>query len=546
VTAENPAPPAKKKPSLIRSSAIFSGVTLISRFMGLARDLVLTAKMGASATIVADAYNAAYAFPNLFRRIFAEGAFTAAFVPTYAKVMQLEGERTADELASDAMATLAAITIALTIVFQLSMPWLMYVISPGFADDPAKFRLAVILTQITMPYLPCMTIVALLSGVLNQRDRFILSAAAPVALNAVTLLVILPTHNEMSAAYAASIGVVVAGIVQVLWLWWGVRRAGARIVVRRPRMTPEIRALMTKALPGAFAASATQINIFVSQNQSSQVAGARSWMTVADRFYQLPLGMVGVAIGVALLPRLSQAIARDDHDDARAATDQAVVFAMALTLPAVAAMTCAPFYLVDGLYTRGLFTEYDSRQTAAILFWYGLATPAFVLNRLLAPAFFARGDTRGPMKFALIQVAVNLALGLALFFVMGVPGLAAATAVAAWVNVVQMAVRLHRRGDYKTSDRARGKLVRILAANGVLVVLLLAASHFRPQIQGLFDGVNFAGFHAKEVSIILLTLLIAALYPGLLFATGGITPAELKAAFRRKRSDPPGEVLPPV
>src|SRR4051812_10579556 len=273
--------------------------------MGFLRDLAVSYRMGASLTPAADAYNTALAFPNLFRRIFAEGAFAAAFVPAYSKALEADGEDKADKLAGDAMATLAAATIVITLVCDLAMPWLMYVINPGYASDPVKFKLAVLLTQISMPYLPCMAIVAHLSGVLNARGRFIFSAAAPTLLNLVMLVAILPQKDANSAAIAASIGVIVAGVAQAAMLTWGVRRSGAQVHWRLPRMTPEIRQLIMLAVPGAVAASATQVNIFISGILASQVAGARSWLAAADRLYQLPLGLVGVAIGVALLPRLS-------------------------------------------------------------------------------------------------------------------------------------------------------------------------------------------------------------------------------------------------
>jgi putative peptidoglycan lipid II flippase len=243
-------PTAVRRPGLIRSSAIYSSLTMLSRIMGFFRDLVVTAAMGASTTVAADAWNTALAFPNLFRRIFAEGAFAAAFVPAYARAIAKDGEEKADVLAGDAMATLAAATIALTLVAELTMPWLMHVISPGFAKDPEKFRLAVVLTMITMPSLPCLAIYAHLSGVLNARGRFAASAFAPVLLNLCTLIAVLPQKDPIAAAHAAAIGALVAGFFQAGLLWWGVQRSGAKVILRWPRLTPEIKALIALAIPG--------------------------------------------------------------------------------------------------------------------------------------------------------------------------------------------------------------------------------------------------------------------------------------------------------
>lgn len=521
----------KKGGGLIRSSMIFSSLTLLSRLLGFVRDLFVTARLGASATVAADAYNTALAFPNLFRRIFAEGAFAAAFVPAYARTLAGEGEETADRLASDALATLAAATLALTIVAQLAMPQLMYVINPGYVDDPAKFKLAVLLTQISMPYLPCMAITALLSGVLNARGRFIFSAGAPILLNLAMLVAVIPQQSAVEAAEAASWAVVVAGVLQAGVIWWGARRSGAKIILRLPKLTPEIKALIALAVPGAIAASATQINIFISGVLASQVAGARSWLAVADRLYQLPLGLVGVAVGVALLPRLSQALQADDKDDAQTATDQAIVFSLALTLPAAAALMGMPFFLIDGLFTRGEFTAIDARATADALFHYGWGVPAFVLLRVMSPIFFARQDTKAPMRFALISVAVNIGLGIALFHLIGFEGIAAATSVATWLTIAQMSAALSRRGLYRPSKRAWGRIIRVFAASAALGLVLFAAEIFRPQITDALGS--------KEVAIVLVSALGGVLYPVFLFVSGGVTIGEVKALLRRRRGTPP-------
>ena len=543
MSAEQPSRPVKSpKGGLIRSSMVFSSLTLVSRFMGLARDLFITARLGASATPAADAFNTAQSFPNLFRRIFAEGAFTAAFVPAYSKVLAKEGQEAADKLATDALATLAAITLGLTIAFQLAMPWLMMVINPGFIDQPEKFKLAVVLTQISMPYLPCMAIVALLSGVLNAGGRFALSAVAPTILNAGILIAVIPPNDAVHSAYAATWGVFGAGIVQAGLLWWGVRRVGAKIRPTWPRLTPEIKALIATAVPGAIAASVTQINIFISGIIASQVNGARTWLAVADRFYQLPLGLVGVAIGVALLPALSRAIGLDDKAEAQRTTDQAVVFAMALTLPAAAALIAIPHYLIDGLFQRGEFTAYDASETAKALFFYGIGTPAFVLARVLSPVFFARSDTRAPMQFAIVSMIVNIVLGVALFYVIGFEGIAAATAAASWLNVGQMVWALRRRGDWTPSPRAAGKLVRVFIASAAMGLALFAAQVWRAEFEAVFGGINLIGLGPKEITILLVCLAGAALYPPLLLLSGGVTIAEVKAALRRR----PGAPSPPT
>ncbi|HEY8573470.1 MAG TPA: murein biosynthesis integral membrane protein MurJ [Phenylobacterium sp.] len=521
---------------MLRSSAIFAGLTLVSRFLGLARDLVITAKLGT--TFAGDAYVTSQQFPNLFRRMFAEGAFAAAFVPEYAKRLGGEGEEGANRYASDALATMAALTVALTLICQLAMPWIMYVYSYGYVGDPAKFKLTVILTQITMPYLPCVVIASLFAGVLTARGRFIIYGAYPALLNVVTLAAILPVNDPIRAAYAASIATIVAGISQAALCWWGARRAGARIRPKSLKLTPDMRMLARRMAPGIIASSATQINLFISAILASQVAGMRVWLQVAERFYQLPLSLIGVAIGVALLPRLATSLQREDHEDAQAATDQAVVFGLALCLPAAAALVAMPGFLTEGFFARGNFNDVDAANSGKLLFHYGWGLPAFVLIKLLQPAFFARGDTRRPMIYSMISIAVNIGLGVALFYgPVGFPGIAAATAAASWLTVLQMWLHLHRTGTWRPTKRALGKIVRVALASGAMGAAVAAASYFRPVLEAPFARLQLGPLGAKEITVLLVCLAGGALYPVLLFAFGGVTPAEARAAFRRRKGD---------
>jgi putative peptidoglycan lipid II flippase len=520
---------------MIRSSLINSSLTMVSRVMGFARDLAITATMGASASVAADAYNTALMFPNVFRRIFAEGAFASAFVPAYAKSLARDGEEAADILAADAMAVLTTATLAIMIVAELGMTYIMYVISPGYAHDPhdpthIKFDLAVTLTRVTMPYLPFMAIYAHLSGVLNARGRFIFSAGAPTILNLVMLIAVLGfgRGDATAAAHAAAWGVFVAGVLQAALLWWGVSRSGGRVDFRWPRLTPEIKALIWLAVPGAFAASATQINILISNVLASRVNGARSWLATADRLYQLPLGLVGVAIGVALLPRLSTAVQSGDSTESQSAMDEAIVMALALTLPAAAALMAMPYFLIDALFTRNEFHVVDAQQTAAALFHYGWGVPAFVLIRILAPAFFARQDTKSPMRFALISVAVNIVFGIGLFKLVGFQGIAAATAIAAWINVIQMVTTLMRRGHYSPTPDTVTRLAKLLAASVALGVLMALAQALRPYYEHQI-------FHFKEVSVAVVSVLSLAAYAALLFAFHAVTPTEVRAALKRSQ-----------
>ncbi len=533
------ASPPVRRGGMMRSSAIFSGLTLISRGAGFARDVVISAALGASAGPAADAYNTALSFPNLFRRIFAEGAFAAAFVPAYSKTLEIDGPEKADRVATQALAAVATATVVLTILAQLAMPWLMVVINVGFLEDPARYKLAVVLTQITMPYLPCMAVAALLSGVLNARGRFVVSGAYPILLNLIMLTAVIPaTGGQVGAAYAASWAVLAAGVAQAGLCWWAVRKAGANIHLAIPRLTPEVKAIIITAIPAAVGNSATQLNVFVSGNLASFVDGGRTWLATADRLYQLPLGLVGVAIGIALLPRLSAAVASNDHARQKASMDQAVLLSMALTLPAAAALMGMPYFLIDALFTRGAFLDVDAEATARALFQFGWGVPAFVLIRILAPAYFARGDTKSPMRFALVSVVVNVALAVGLFFGarMGVPGIAAAVSAAAWSNAGLLALNLWRRDHYRPGPALVSRLIRItLAAAGMGALVAFASwarPYYQPEIQSVLAAAGLS-VGAKEIAVGLVSALGGLAYAGLALATRAVTIAELKALVQR-------------
>jgi putative peptidoglycan lipid II flippase len=535
--------PAKTSPirrgGMMLQSIIFAGGTMVSRVLGFARDAVITAVLGASQTIAADAFYTANAFPNLFRRILAEGAFTAAFVPSYSRKLAAD-EADADRFGSDALASVALAAVVIALVCMLAMPWLMYAINPGYVDEPAKFQLAIILTQITMMYLPFIVIASLFASVLNARGRFAVSALYPTILNIANLAAVIPQKEPVAAAYAASISVLVAGLLQAGIVWWFAHKTGARIRLVRPRLTPEMKQLIRVGGPNALSQSATQVNIFITGILASQVAGGRTWNEVAARLYQLPLSLVGVAIGVALLPRLAQALHRDDHDEAQGSMDLAMVFALALSLPAAAALVAIPFYLIDGLFTRGEFIVADAAGAASLLLHFGWGVPAFVLLRILQPAFFARDDTKTPMKYSLISVAVNVVLGVSLFPLIGLAGVAVATSTAAWISVFQMAWALWRRDVYRPTKRAMSKMARITAASVVMGLALAAASYFRAAIEAPLHAHLEHG--VKEISLVLICGAGAGLYAVLLLALGGVTLAEARTALQRRR----GETAPPA
>lgn len=520
--------------SLARNTLVQATLTLGSRVLGFARDLVLSARFGQGPMM--DAFTTALMLPNMFRRLFAEGAFAQAFVPIYGGVRERDGEEAAAVTASEALSFMFAVVAAFCILLQVLMPWIMPVLLSAWKDDAGVMHAAVTAAQLTMPYLACMTIASLLSGVLNTSGRFALSAGVPVFLNLCTLVPLLaPSLIPMSqpdTLLAVSAAVTVSGVLQAGLLWWGVRRLGVRLNLSWPRLTAGVKKTLALAIPGVLAGGALQINSVVSQFLTGSNEGARSVLYNADRLYQLPLGLVGVAIGLALVPRLTRAFVSGDHEGGRRTLDDGITLSMAFTLPAAVALFVIPFFIIDATVTRGAFTSADAARTADVLRQFAWGVPAFVLAKVLTPPFFARQDTRRPMIFAVASVAITVVVGSALFFLLqsmgadGVLGLAIATSLSAWINVALLGGTLIREHAWRATTPFVSRLSRVLLASGVMAAGLLAAGIGYETLSRLFL--------AKEVAVLVVCALGAAIYGVCLIMFRAVTLAELKAVLRRE------------
>jgi putative peptidoglycan lipid II flippase len=520
--------------SLARNTLVQATLTLGSRVLGFARDLALSARFGQGPMM--DAWATCLMLPNLFRRLFAEGAFAQAFVPVYGGVKAREGDEAAAVTASEALSFMFAVVAAFCIVLQVLMPWIMPWLLSAWRDDAAVMRTAVIATQLAMPYLACMTIASLLSGVLNTGGRFALSAAVPVFLNICTLVPLLAPSvmpiSQSTTLLAAAAAVTVSGVIQAGLLWWGVRRLGVTLKLGVPRLTPNVKRALALAVPGALAGGAMQINSVVSQVLTGTDEGARSVLYNADRLYQLPLGLVGVAIGLALVPRLTRAFVQGDHEGGRKTLDDGVTLAMAFTLPAAVALFVIPFFIIDATVTRGAFTSADAARTADVLRQFAWGVPAFVLAKVLTPPFFAREDTRRPMIFAVAAVVFTVVVGSVLFFWLsahghdGVLGLAVATSLSAWLNVALLGGTLIREKAWHASTAFISRISRVLLASGVMAAALLAA--------GIGYETLSRVFLAKEIAVLVVCGVGAALYGACLLVFRAVSIRELKAVLRRE------------
>jgi putative peptidoglycan lipid II flippase len=520
--------------SLARNTLVQATLTLGSRLLGFARDMALAARFGQGPMM--DAWATALMLPNLFRRLFAEGAFAQAFVPVYGGVREREGEAAAAATASEALSFMLAIVALFCVAVQVLLPWIMPWLLSAWREDAGVMRAAVTATQLAMPYLACMTAASLLSGVLNTAGRFALSAAVPVFLNLCTLVPLLaPSVVPMSqpdVLLATSAAVTVSGAIQAGLLWWGVRRLGVRLRLGAPRLTPSVKRALALAVPGALAGGAMQVNSVVSQVLTGSDEGARSVLYNADRLYQLPLGLVGVAIGLALVPRLTRAFVTGDHEGGRRTLDEGITLAMAFTLPAALALFVIPFFIIDATVTRGAFTSADAARTADALRQFAWGVPAFVLAKVLTPPFFAREDTRRPMRFALVSVAITVLVGSGLFLWLqrtggdGVLGLAAATSLAAWANVALLGGTLMREGVWRPSPEFLSRFGRLTAASAVMAAVLLLAGWLYPTLAELLLR--------KEIAVVAVCAAGGVVYGLALLLFRAVSPRELRAALRRE------------
>lgn len=479
--------------ALLRAISTIGGLTLISRITGFARDILIARYLGAGT--VADAFFVAFKFPNLFRRLFAEGAFNAAFVPLFARHLEGGGAAPSKAFATEAFNMLLAILFVFVGLMMLAMPLAIYVMAPGFAETPGKLDLAAELSRIAFPYLLFISLVALQSGVLNATGRFAAAAAAPILLNLVLIAAMLGFAGRgPTVGHVLAWGVFAAGVLQFLWLFWHMRRAGYVLPLKRPRLSPDVRLMLTRILPGVIGAGVYQISLLIDTVLASIVAdGAVSWLYYADRVNQLPLGVVGVATGVALLPQLSRQFKAGDLDAAAASQNRACEFALILTVPAAAAFLVIAAPVISVLFERGRFLPEDSAATAAALQFYALGLPAYVLVKVFAPGFFAREDTKTPVKVAAIALLINVVLNLILMGPLGHRGIALATAVAAWINAGALVYLLRRQGAYAPDARLIGKLWRIVLASAAMAgVLLVLRQHLAADPLGL-AGLILAG-----------------------------------------------------
>ncbi len=446
---------------LIRNVLTLGGWTLVSRGAGFARDVLMANYLGAGA--VADAILVAQALPNMFRRFFAEGAFNTAFVPLYSK--KVEAGEDAAAFAQNAFSAMAWMLVVFSVLGTLAMPALVYAMASGFVGD-ARFDLAVSYGTIGFSYIFFISLVALISGVLVTKGRFIEAGFVPVLMNIAFIAAMLLANR-----YGWDMGLTLAwtlpltGVLQLAFTWFAARATGQTFTIGLPKWTPELKRLAIIAGPALLAGGVVQINLIVGRQVASQTEGAVAWLAYADRLYQLPLGVVGIAIGTALLPALSRALRSGDAQGGRDAFNRGTEFALALTIPSAVALVVIAWPLCQVLYQRGAFDGGDTANTALALAVYGMGLPAFVLQKVLQPLYYAREDTRRPFNYALLSMVVNAGIAIGLMPLIGFVAAALATTLSAWIMAWQLWRGSRFMGHEAAFDaRLKARLWRIIVA----------------------------------------------------------------------------------
>jgi len=515
--------------SFARAVRTVAGLTMVSRVLGFIRDLLTADMLGAGP--MADAFFVAFKLPNFFRRLFAEGAFSVTFVPLFAKTAHADGQAAAARFAEESQAVLLAILIPLTIALLLFMPAVMLVLAPGFEAGSDRYDLAVKLCRITFPYLTLISITALQGGVLNAMDRYGPFATAPILFNLCLIGGLLLTPLFPNAAYALSWGEFAAGVVQVIWMMGSCRRAGIWLKLRWPKLTPDVKRLLALTGPAAIGAGAVQINVFIDTMIGSLLPkGSISHLYYAERLYQLPLGVIGVAVGTALLPSLARHVRADDRPGAKRLEARAIEASLLLSLPAAIALIVAGGPIMTALFARGAFSPLDAALTAGALAGYSAGIPAYVLAKTLSAAYYAREDTKTPLKFSLITVALNtiFALSFVLIFHLGIVGISAATGITAWINVGLLAWGLRTRGLLGFDDRLKHVLPRIIGATVLMAAVLFA-------IQVPLTGWWSADLARRGAGLVLLVGGGLAVYGGVIVLSGAAKLSDITSLLKRER-----------
>lgn len=471
--------------NLLKAMVTVAGMTGLSRIVGFVRDVMTAAILGAGP--LADAFFIALKLPNFFRHVTAEGAFSVSFVPIYSETLQKEGEEKAGEFAGQAFSVMLSVLTFFTIAIIAAMPWVIYAIAPGFHSGSVQYEMAVELSRITFPYLLLMSLCALVGGMLNAHDKFGPFAAAPIFFNLCQIIaLLLSTHFFKTPGHALSWGIASAGLVQLGWLWWYLKKYKIRLPLVRPRLTFRVRKLFKLMGPGVFGAGIMHVNMFADIIIASFLAtGAISALYYADRLFQLPLGVVGIAVGTALLPMLTKALTSGDKAEARDLFNRALEYCLILTLPAAVALVLVAEELINVLFERGAFVAEDTMRAAPALACLSIGLPAYVGVKIFSSAYWSKQDTLTPVKISVTMAILNIGVALVLTRFMDVAGIALATGLSGWAQCWFLWRGLRDQEATMFDDRLKRIVPRIVLCAALMGLYLLVFAYF---MQDWFHG----------------------------------------------------------
>ncbi len=504
---------------LVKAMATVAGLTGLSRIAGFARDMLTAAYLGAGP--IADAFFVALKLPNFFRRVTAEGAFSIVFVPLYSKTLSNENQEAADNFASNAFMVMLSILSAFTCLALIGMPYIISALAPGFYDDPLRFNTAVELSRITFPYLLLMSLTALLGGVMNALNRFAPFAFAPVLFNLSLIAALLISDKFESVGHALSYGLLSAGVLQFLFLWICARKAGVKITFAVPKFNADIKKVFRLMGPAVIGAGVVHINLFADLIMASFLeSGSISYLYYADRLNQLPLGVVGIAVGTALLPMLSKAMTKETGE-ARHLFNRALEYCLLLGLPAAIALGIMPLTLITVLFERGEFTATDSAMTAQVLMAYALGLPAYIAIKVFSTAHWAREDTKTPVKISIIATLLNIALSILFIQFIGVVGIALATGLTAWIQFYMHINALKGHPHAKFDNAFLRNIPKIIASSCIMGACVYSLSLL---LQPMFNGTMIM----QIIGLAGIVIAGLGIYAAMILGTGAVKRADVK------------------
>ena len=456
--------------NIIKSTGTFSFYTLLSRILGYLRDILIAIFLGSGP--IADAFFVAFRIPNTFRRLFGEGSFNAAFVPSYSKEL-VKGKRRSENFANNIFNLLTLFLLALVFLVELFMPFFVSLIAPGFKSNPEKFALATHLTKIIFPFILFVSLASFFSAILNSHNRFAAASAAPIILNIVMIGILIcgKVLGEKLVIYL-SYGISIAGLIQAIFLIIFVKKFFKPKLKFNFNISKEVKLFFKKLLPSIFSSGVTQINILVGTIIASFQASAVSILYYADRIYQINLAIAGIAIGTVILPKLSSYIQQNKKLDIDKIQNKSLELSLLLSLPAMLALMIANEEIVSSLFGYGSFDEISVKNSAKALLYFSIGLPAFSLIKIFSSFVFARDNTRIPFYFSTVSVLINILISVYYFRDLGFIIIPIATSISSWVNSILLYIYLSKEGYFKLSKKLIKQIIRITISTITMGILL--------------------------------------------------------------------------